>query len=74
MRRSNLVLLLAAERDAQVIAFQGETETWAVWNEHAKALTQLLASRLRGYPGPSTTDDGGDIGGTPAAMSLRRAA
>lgn len=74
MRKSNLVLLPDEERDVQVIAFQGETETWSAWNERAKALTQMLASRLRGYPGPNTDPDGGDIGGTPAAMPMRVAA
>lgn len=65
---SNLVLLPEDERDAQVITFQGETETWSEWNERAKKLTQMLASRLRGYPGPSTEDDIPPEGGTPVLM------
>lgn len=48
--------------------YDGVTATWADWAEAHRVLGQELAKRMRVYPGPSTTPDGGDIGGTPAAM------
>lgn len=77
--RSNLVKLSDAERDAQriTVGLPGgyvKEESWAYWAHFAQHLNNLLASRLRGYPGPSTDPNGGDIGGTPAAVQLRRAA
>lgn len=67
MKRSNLVLLDDAERDAQTIDFRDEKKSWQDWNAYAKELTQALAKRLRGYSGPSTEDDT-PTGGTPILM------
>ena len=47
---------------------------WTYWAALHKTLGQELAKRMRVYPGPSTNPDGGDIGGTPAAMPARVAA
>lgn len=48
--------------------------TWPQWAAFHAALGQELAKRMRVYPGPATDPDGGDIGGTPAAMPARMAA
>lgn len=48
--------------------------TWQEWADFHRELGQELAKRMRVYPGPSTEPDGGDIGGTPAAMPARMAA
>lgn len=47
---------------------------WQAWADLHRELGQELAKRMRVYPGPSTEPDGGDIGGTPAAMPVRMAA
>lgn len=65
---SNLVPILEAER--QGFQFGGEHLSWAEWAERHKALGQALAKRMRGYGGPSTDPDGGDIGGTPVLMRM----
>lgn len=52
----------------------GSTLTWAAWADYHQRIGQELAKRMRVYPGPSTDPDGGDTGGTPAAMPTRMAA
>lgn len=52
-------------------SFNGSTvHSWEAWAALHKELGQELAKRMRVYPGPSTDDDGGDIGGTPVMMRM----
>lgn len=72
--QSNLVAVPEEKRKGFEFGVIGTpTKTWlpwAVWATYHAALGQELAKRMREYPGPSTDDDGGDIGGTPVMMRM----
>lgn len=66
--RSNLVDVPPEKRKG--FMFDGTWRSWDRWAFEHALLGQALARGMREYPGPTTDDDGGDIGGTPVLMRV----